>query len=70
MENIEQVVRNKINKIQIDHANSKGLTQEEAEIAVKLGLIDEEQIWFWLEDWQKDERKSNVELERILNRIR
>jgi AbrB family looped-hinge helix DNA binding protein len=51
-------IKKKINKIQTDLAHSKGLTDKEAEIAAKVGLIDPEQMWWWKEDWQKDEREA------------
>ena len=51
-------IKKKINKIQTDLVHSKGLTDKEAEIAAKVGLIDPEQMWWWKEDWQKDEREA------------
>ena len=65
MENIEQIVRNKITKIQTDQKNSIGLTKKEAQIAVKLGLIDKDQVWYWLEHWQKDERKATNDITEV-----
>ncbi|MDQ1326765.1 MAG: SpoVT-AbrB protein, partial [Candidatus Poribacteria bacterium] len=50
-------IKKKILKIQTDHIHSKGLTDIEAEIAAKVGLIDTEQMWWWKEDWQKGERE-------------
>ena len=51
-------IKKKINKIQTDLIHSKGLTDTEAEIAAKVGLIDPEQMWWWKEDWQKGEREA------------
>ncbi|MGC9327233.1 MAG: AbrB/MazE/SpoVT family DNA-binding domain-containing protein [Candidatus Hinthialibacter sp.] len=48
----------KINKINDDILNSKGLTKKEIEIAAKVGLIDLEQAYFWTEEWQKTIRAS------------
>jgi hypothetical protein len=49
--------RRKIAAINEDMIHSKGLTREEADVAAKVGLIDPDQIWFWLEEWQKGERE-------------
>jgi len=38
-------------------AQTQGLTNGEAELASRAGLIDPEQMWWWQEDWQKDERE-------------
>ena len=51
-------IKKKISTIQTDHIHSKGLTDTEAEIAAKVGLIDPEQMWWWKEDWQKGEREA------------
>ena len=51
-------IKKKINKIQTDLVHSKGLTDKEAEIAAKVGLISPEQMWWWKEDWQKGEREA------------
>ena len=55
--------KSKIKTINEDIHNSIGLTDEEAEIAARVGLIDPEQKWWWLEEWQKDERKAEKEIE-------
>ena len=34
---------------------------EEIKVACKVGLIDKEQAWWWVEEWQKGERE-NVEV--------
>jgi len=50
--------KTKIEKINTNWLGSHGLTEHEAQIAAKVGLIDPEQIWWWLESWQKQERKT------------
>jgi AbrB family looped-hinge helix DNA binding protein len=50
--------RKRIAAINEDMIHSRGLTREEADAAAKAGLIDPDQIWFWLEGWQKGERKA------------
>lgn len=50
--------KKKIEKINTDVLNSKGLTPTEAGVAAKVGLIDPEQKWFWLEGWQKRHREA------------
>ena len=50
--------KEKITAINDDVLNSTGLTQEEANVAAKAGLIDPDQLWFWLEDWQKGHREA------------
>lgn len=56
-------VKEKINKIQTDIINSKGLNNKEIELAVKLGFIDIDQAWWWKEGWQKGERKAEKDIE-------
>lgn len=53
-----QSARKKIETINADPIHSKGLTESEADIAAKVGLIDPDQKWFWLEAWQKGERQA------------
>ena len=50
--------QNKIKSINEDLLNSKGLTEKEANVAIKAGLIDPEQKYWWLESWQKGEREA------------
>ncbi len=52
----------KIEKIREDLAHSRGLTDEEIAVAVKVGLIDPDQTWWWTEQWQKDERAAEKEI--------
>ena len=50
--------KDKIKTINEDMLNSKGLTETEANVAVKTGLIDPEQKYWWLESWQRGEREA------------
>ena len=53
--------KKKIGQIQKDILHSQGLTKEEIKIACKVGLIDKEQAWWWVEEWQKGEREAEKE---------
>jgi AbrB family looped-hinge helix DNA binding protein len=55
--------KSKIKAINVDIADSKGLSENEAEVAVQVGIIDPEQKWWWLEEWQKGERIAEEEIE-------
>lgn len=55
-------VRKKIEAISTDLIHSKGLTRKEAEVATKVGLIDPEQRWWYLEEWQKGEREAEQDI--------
>ena len=50
--------KDKIKTINEDMLNSKGLTEAEANVAIRAGLIDPEQKYWWLESWQKGEREA------------
>lgn len=50
--------KQKIGAINQDMLNSVGLTRAEADVAAKAGLIDPDQKYWWLEDWQKGERQA------------
>ena len=50
--------KDKIKTINEDLLNSKGLTEAEANVAAKVGLIDSEQKYWWLESWQEGEREG------------
>jgi AbrB family looped-hinge helix DNA binding protein len=52
----------KIDRIKQDFAHSKGLGAEEIQVAVKVGLIDKDQVWWWVEAWQKGEREAQKEI--------
>ena len=55
-------VKEKIDKIQTDLIHSQGLNDEEIKLAVKVGLIDPDQAWWWKEEWQKGEREAEREI--------
>lgn len=54
--------KKKIAKINTHLATAQGLIEAEAKVAAKVGLIDTEQIWWWLESWQKGEREAEKDL--------
>ena len=54
--------KQKINRIQTDLLRSQGLTKEEIEVACKVGLVDKEQAWWWVEEWQKGEREAEKDI--------
>ncbi len=53
----------KIEKIKHDMVHSKGLSEEEINVAVKVGLIDKDQAWWWTEEWQRGEREAQKEID-------
>lgn len=55
--------RGKMEKIQQDPIHSKGLADEEIDVAIKVGLIHQDQAWWWTEEWQKQERVAEKEIE-------
>jgi AbrB family looped-hinge helix DNA binding protein len=59
---ILKIAKGKMEKIKQDLARSKGLTEQEIAVAVKVGLIDTSQTWWWTEDWQKGERQAQKEI--------
>ena len=52
----------KIAAVNEDMVNSRGLTEDEAGVAAKAGLIAEDQRWWWLENWQKGEREAERDI--------
>lgn len=64
----ELAVKKKIDKINNDPFNSKGLTQREIDIAITLGVVDPDQTYFWTEEWQANYRQSCKEI-KVLNYI-
>ena len=52
-----RLAKQKIRAIQKDMINSTGLTRAEADVAAKAGLIDPDQKYWWLEEWQEGERE-------------
>src|SRR5438552_4103580 len=61
-EKLLQQARCKIARIRKDLGRSKGLTPAEADIAVRAGLIDSAQRWWWTEAWQSGERQAERDL--------
>ena len=49
--------KKKIKAIQDDMVNSTGLSRAEVDVAAKVGLIAQDQRWWWLEEWQEGERE-------------
>lgn len=58
-----EIIAQKVRAIQKDLRQAAGLTDKEAEIAVQMGLIEEEQKWWWTEAWQKGEREAEEDIE-------
>ena len=56
--------KRKIRAINEDVLNSRGLTKDEADAAIEAGLIDADQKYWWLEDWQKRHRKAEEEIKK------
>ena len=54
--------RAKIEKIKQDMVHSKGLSEEEIAVALKVRIIDNDQAWWWTEQWQKGERGAQKEI--------
>lgn len=54
--------KNKIDKVRRDILRAKGLTEGEARVALKAGLISSEQAWWWRESWQKKEREAEADI--------
>jgi hypothetical protein len=52
-------VQKKIERINNKTARAKGLTKAKLDVAIKAGLIDKKQAWFWTEGWQKMEREAD-----------
>ena len=50
--------KEKIKKIQKNIIHSKGLNDNEIKMAVKAGLINQDQAYWWHEVWQKNEREA------------
>lgn len=53
--------KGKIERIRKDLVTARGLTEEEAEIAARAGLIDPGQKYWWTESWQKGERAAEAD---------
>ena len=61
-EKLLQQAKRKIARVRKDLARSRGLTSAEADIAVRAGLIDSDQRWWWTEAWQSGERQAERDL--------
>ena len=59
---LAHTAREKIRKIGSDFLNSVGLAEDEIKIAVKIGLIDPDEAWWYEEEWQAGEREASNEL--------
>lgn len=55
--------KRKISAIQKNLRTAKGLTEAEAVVAAKIGLVDPSQRWWWTETWQKGEREAQQDIE-------
>ena len=49
----------KLENIDKDFLNSEGLTKDEIDVGIKVGLIDPEEAWWYAEEWQKAEREAS-----------
>ena len=56
--------KKKIQAINEDVLNSEGLTEDEADAAIVAGLIDADQKYWWLEEWQKRHRKAEEDIRK------
>lgn len=58
-----KTVKDKITMMQKDLTTAEGLTETEANLAVKAGLIDVKQRWWWTEEWQSAEREAQKDID-------
>ena len=58
------IAKRKIQAINEDVLNSEGLTEDEADAAIEAGLINADQKYWWLEDWQKRHRKAEEDIRK------
>jgi AbrB family looped-hinge helix DNA binding protein len=63
-QNILKKAKAKMERIKQDLVHSKGLAEQEIDVAVKVGLIDPDQTWWWTEEWQKGERQAEKEIKK------
>ena len=56
--------KRKIQAINKDVLNSRGLTEDEADAAIEAGLIAADQKYWWLEEWQKRHRKAEMDIKK------
>lgn len=57
-----QSARTKIQRIQRNLASARGLSEQEADVAAKVGLIARDQRWWWTEKWQAGEREAQRDI--------
>jgi AbrB family looped-hinge helix DNA binding protein len=57
-------VKKMIKAIRSNPDSFTGLNKKEISVAVKVGLIDREQKWWWTEEWQKGEREAEKEIQQ------
>ena len=55
-------VKAKIAMIQENLLTAQGLSKDEADVAAKVGLIDNDQKWWWTEEWQRREREAEEDI--------
>lgn len=41
----------------------EGLSEKESKIAIKAGLIDKDEAWFWSSGWQAKEKEADEDIE-------
>jgi hypothetical protein len=63
MKSAPDQARQAIKKINNDVANSTGLNKEEIDVAILYGQIDRDQAYFWTEEWQRDYREAQKDIE-------
>ncbi len=56
--------KERINRIRKDLIHSEGLNQEEIAVAIKVGLINSDQAWWWTEEWQEGEREAEKAIQK------
>jgi len=56
--------KDKIDCIKKDLIHSEGLNREEIAVAVKVGLINPDQAWWWTEEWQEGEREAEKAIQK------
>ena len=61
-EKLLQQAKRKIAGVRKDLARSRGLTNAEADIAVRARLIRSDQRWWWMEGWQAGERQAERDI--------
>ena len=55
--------RKKMKAINEDLLHSRGLTLQEVNVAIKVGLIPKDEAYSWTEEWQKDLRASERDIQ-------